>query len=172
MRAFKLIVLGIPLITLVLSSYGCKEKRSIAVEGLRAPDFSIKDVGGNTWRLSDMMGSVVLINFWASWCEPCREELPSIQKMYESMKGEPGFRFASILYRDDPTRAYAYMQQNGYTFPLLVDPDGSVSSAYGLTGVPETFLIDKRGVLVKKIVGPADYGSPEAISYFKGFIEK
>lgn len=152
---------------------GCKgKKRPRAVVGLEAPDFVLRDADGGMWRLSGLRGSVVLINFWASWCAPCLSELPAMQRLHESMKANRKFRLVTVLFRDEPLRAYHYMRQNGYTFPLLIDSSGDVSAAYGLTAVPETFLVDKKGVLREKFIGPVDFDSPRSISFVRGLVEE
>ncbi len=165
-----LIVIGVVIV--LLSTTNEKATRRVAVEGASAPDFELRDVNGNIWRLSDMKGSVVLINFWATWCETCRDELPSLQRLYDMTKNKSNFRLVSIIFRDDPKRAYFYMNENNYTFPVLIDSDGAVSIAYGLTGVPETFVVDKKGILRKKIIGPASFDSPDAIAYLTKLIEE
>lgn len=145
---------------------GCERPQKEAVSaavGLGAPDFSLRDADGRLWRLSDLKGSVVLVNFWASWCPPCKEEMPYLQNLYEKMKGNPKFSLLTVLYRDDPKAAYAYLRENGYTFPMLMDPESTAARSYGLTGVPETFLIDKAGVVQAKKIGPAKWDAPEFV---------
>jgi peroxiredoxin len=140
-----------------------KPASNIAEVGLPAPDFELKDPDGRLWRLSDMKGAVVFVNFWATWCAPCIEEMPSIQKLYEKTKDNPEFRLLTVLFRDDPKNAYLFMTEKKYTFPLLIDPDGSVARSYGLTGVPETYIIDKKGALRGKTIGPENWDSPGII---------
>ncbi len=140
---------------------GARIKR--ASVGVSAPDFELKDIGGNAWRLSSASGTPALVNFWATWCVSCRQEMPSLQRLFEKTKT---MRIVTVLYRDDPRNAADFMKQNGYTMPVLIDMDGSVSNAYGLTGVPETFLIDKKGILREKLIGPVEFDSPEAIDFF------
>ncbi len=83
----------------------------IATEGLSAPDFTLQDMDGKSWRLSSFKGSVVIVNFWATWCESCRLEMPELQKLYETTKGSDKLRILTVLFRDDPARAAAYMNQ-------------------------------------------------------------
>lgn len=161
----------IAVMLLLLFSSGC-EKRRTAVVGLKSPDFALADTSGGIWRLAELRGSVVLINFWATWCDACRFEMPALQSLYDKMKADKRFKLVSVLYRDDPFRALHYMQRNDYTFPLLIDSSGEVSAAYGLTGVPETFLVDKNGVLKRKFIGATAFDSPEALSYIRGFVEE
>ncbi|MDP2166819.1 MAG: TlpA disulfide reductase family protein [Thermodesulfovibrionales bacterium] len=136
--------------------------------GAAAPEFELKAHNGKLWRLSDQKGSVVLVNFWASWCDSCKKEMPSLQRLYDLTKDNPGFRIMTVLFNDKPEDALQYLRQNKYTLPFLIDADGSVSAAYGLTGVPETFVIDKNGIILNKIIGPLEFDSPQAIDYFTG----
>lgn len=135
-----------------------------------APDFELLDLEGNAVRLSDFRGGAVLVNFWATWCPPCREEMPSLSALHASFSGNPAFSALTVLYQDSPETAKDYLEKNGYLIPVLVDPKGSVAESYGLTGVPETFLIDGDGVLRKKIIGPFRFNSPEAIRLYEALI--
>ena len=132
--------------------------------GRPAPDFLVRDLEGRTYSLSALRGSVVFINFWASWCQPCKEEMPSLQALYNRFKGDPRFRLVTILYRDDYEKARALMKTGNFEFPVLLDPGGKSAAAYGVTGVPETYIVDKKGILREKVIGPADWNSPQAIA--------
>ena len=113
--------------------------------GTPAPDFALKDLHGKTDRLSDQKGHVVLIDFWATWCPPCKRELPHIQRAYDRYK-EKGLVVLTInldLRRD--TVAY-YMSENGYTFPVLLS-DGEVQLAYNVRGIPTLYIIDEEGIV-------------------------
>lgn len=132
-----------------------------AVIGQPAPDFSLSDTKGKTWKLSEQKGKVVFINFWATWCPPCREEMPSMQKLYSELPREK-FEMLTILSNDDPLLANTFVARVGGTFQVLIDPDSLIANAYGLTGVPETFIIDKNGILREKFIGPRPWDSPEA----------
>jgi peroxiredoxin len=133
--------------------------RKVAV-GLEAAPFELKDTDGRLWKLADLRGKVVLFNIWASWCDTCKEELPSIQNLINSEKGNRRLLFISVLYNDDPAKALAYMKANGFAFPVLIDT-GNVAKIYGITGVPETFLIDKKGIVKQHVVGPLKWDSPD-----------
>jgi peroxiredoxin len=156
-------------VSAVLMVSGC-EKRAERVslqEGQAAPSFQLRDVDGNLWSLSGLRGSVVLINFWASWCPPCKEEMPSLNKLFENTIEIEKITILTILFKDDPVQTTAYARGLNYTFPILKDLDSAAASAYGLTGVPETFIVDKNGVLRKKIIGPMGFDSPNVIGYLK-----
>lgn len=137
---------------LLLGSCGQGPKR--AVVGKSAPDFSLLDNTGKTWTLSELRGQVVFVNFWSTWCAPCREEMPSMQRLYEAMPKDK-FKMLAILSRDDPFMADTFAMKHGITIPILFDKENKVGPQYGITGVPETYIIDKNGVLIEKFIGPA-----------------
>ena len=147
--------------------------RAMAAVGLKAPDFELPelDTSGKgssmIWRSSELKGKVVFINFWATWCDECKKEKPAIQRLYEKMQGRP-FQMLTIIYKDDPKKAVNYMKINGYTMPVLFDAGNEISRSYWVRGVPETFIIDKEGIVREKIIGRRAWDSPEAI----GLIEK
>ena len=141
----------ITIVCLTLLACACDQQPKVAVVGQPAPDFSLVDRKGKTWRLAELKGQVVFVNFWATWCPPCRQEMPSMQALYTSMPAEK-FKMLAILYKDTPEAADPLVDQLGCTFPVLVDPGDRIGQAYGLTGVPETYIVDKRGVLREKFL--------------------
>ena len=126
-----------------------------------APKFSLVDTEGNRVELEAMKGKVVFVNFWATWCPPCREEMPSMLRLSKKMAGKP-FAMVTILMNDDPANAKTFYKGIGGSLPTLLDPDQSVANAYGITGVPETYIVDKQGVLRRKFIGGWPWDSPEA----------
>jgi len=134
---------------------------SVAQPGLPAPDFELLDIEGNIWKLSELKGQVVFVNFWATWCPPCREEMPSMQELYKAMPKDH-FKMLTILSNDNPALAATFAEKNGFEFPILEDPGSEVGRAYGITGVPETYIIDKKGILRQKYIGPRHWNAPEA----------
>ncbi|MBU0728493.1 MAG: TlpA family protein disulfide reductase [Proteobacteria bacterium] len=153
-------ILLIVLLLLLVSCGQNAKQPGVAEIGKPAPDFTLFDLDGKTWKLSDLKGQVVFVNFWATWCPPCREEMPSMQTLYTSMPADR-FKMLAILYNDDPGLADVFTKRVGTTFPILTDPKNEAGKAYGLTGVPETFIIDKQGVLREKFIGPAQWASPQ-----------
>jgi peroxiredoxin len=137
-----------------------------------APAFILTDLDGNQWSLSGLKGSVVVINFWATWCPPCKEELPSLQRLFLETVEDKNLTILTILHRDDPHTAEEYMKANGFGFPVLIDPELKTASEYGLTGVPETFIVDKKGILRKKIIGPTRFDMPEALAFLNNLAEE
>jgi thiol-disulfide isomerase/thioredoxin len=119
-----------------------------------APDFVARDLQGKPIRLSELRGKVVFLNLWATWCAPCREEMPSLEMLQRDMAG---MDFVILAVSEDATGAEAvkpYVDEFGFTFPILLSPDGAVGRKYGITGYPETFIIDKSGQVVVHHVGP------------------
>ena len=168
MKAKAIIIVVIILAALMVLLFGARKQETrlpkAAIEGLAAPELILSDPSGKLHSLSELGGSVVFVNFWATWCPPCREEMPSIQNLYNQFKYQKGFRMVTILYRDDYQKAMAYLKENNYDFPVVVDTDEKTARAYGVTGVPETYIVDKKGILRKKIIGPFDWASPRAVS--------
>ena len=152
---------AIIILCLTLLAGACDQQPKVAVVGQPAPDFTLVDRKGRTWSLAELKGQVVFVNFWASWCPPCRQEMPSMQALYTSMPADK-FKMLAILYKDTPEAADALTTQLGFTFPVLVDPGDRTGQAYGLTGVPETYIVDKEGVLREKFIGPVQWNSPGA----------
>jgi peroxiredoxin len=126
-----------------------------------APDFKVMNLATrDTVSLEDYRGSVTLVNIWATWCLPCRDEMPSMQALYDSLAGR-GFRIAAIsIDEGSPEDVVAFAQKFGLTFDILHDRSGTVERLYQTTGVPESFLLDRRGILVKRVIGAHDWASP------------
>ena len=124
-------------------------------EGFTAPDFTLDLMGGGQATLSALQGKVVLVNLWASWCPPCRSEMPAIEKAYQVFKPQ-GFEVLAVnaTNQDKETAAAAFVQELGLTFPIPLDPNGVVSAQYGLRGLPSSFSIDRRGIIRSIVVGP------------------
>ena len=157
------------LLCLSLSISACGEVPNVATVGITAPDFTLLDRKGNTWTLSELKGQVVFVNFWATWCPPCKEEMPSMQNLY-SMMPQDKFKMLAILQNDKPESADSFAAKLGITLPILYDPPNSVGPKYGLTGLPETFIIDKDGRLREKFIGPAQWDSPKFVQLIRKYI--
>ena len=140
--------------------------------GLPAPNFTFPDLNGQQVSLSDHRGRVVLVNIWATWCPPCRQEMPSMQKLYERFKGE-NFEILAVSLDSTGREAVGpFMRKMNLTFPALLDPKENIRPLYGITGVPESFIIDKEGILVEKIIGPMDWATSEVFRFFQDLIKK
>ena len=144
---------------------GCTREEKPALEGNPAPAFTLKDLTGREVRLADLRGKVVLLNFWATWCPPCREEIPSMMRLNQAMAGKPFQRVAVSINEGGAQEVEAYFKQSGNALPALLDTTQKVAKRYGLTGVPETFVIDKKGVILKKFVGGMEWSDPTVVKY-------
>ena len=149
----------------------CGQGPKVATVGEPAPDFTLVDLQGKTWSLSELNGQVIFINFWATWCPPCVQEMPSMQKLYTMLPTEK-FKMLAILNNDDPALAGSFATRFGITLPILNDRSNKVGPKYGLTGVPETFIVDKQGVLREKFIGPAQWDAPQAIQMLMKYIDQ
>jgi len=121
--------------------------------GSAAPDFTLERLDGGALSLSDLRGRVVLINFWATWCEPCKEEMPAMERLYQAHR-EAGFELVAISVGEEPEPVRAFRDQIGFTFPVLLDPDRVAANAYQTHRFPESFLVDAEGVVVERYIGP------------------
>ncbi len=155
-----ILALGAALFSFIFSGKGEQPARKKAVAGMPAPDFELKDITGKVWRLADFRGKVVLVNFWATWCDSCKEENPSLQRFMDSEKENLNLVVVTILYNDSPQNAADYLKRNNFSFNVLLD-DRKTSLEYGITGVPETFVISKKGVLKSKFIGPVHWDAPD-----------
>jgi peroxiredoxin len=129
-----------------------------------APDFAVPDLAGQAVRLSAFRGRVVLVNLWTTWCPPCREEMPSMERLYQRLRGR-GFVLLAVS-QDEGGAAVVepFVRQLGLTFPILVDPEQQVGGRFHVWGYPESFLIDREGRIVERIIGPRDWASPEQVA--------
>jgi thiol-disulfide isomerase/thioredoxin len=151
----------------------CSEKKTEVAEGTLSPKLDVRDVRtGQAIDIFQLKGKVILVNFWASWCMPCKEEMPSIEALHRELLKNNAFLMVTILYKDDAKTATDYMRANNYTFPLFIDNDGISARRYGVTGVPETYLIDKKGALRKRVIGPADWNSSEAKAFINSLLSE
>ena len=157
-----IVVMLLLIIGLGVSAYAMSLAPKIQ-EGEVATPFVLKDLNGKSVSLASYRGNIVLLNFWASWCPPCRSEMPSIQKLYEKMAGKKFVILAVSVERAPKGKIASFISENGYTFPVLLDDGGKVSSAYGITSIPTTYLLDKKGQILKKEVGSRDWSDPEII---------
>ena len=130
--------------------------------GVRAPDFRAVDLAtGDSVSFRDRYkGQVTMVNIWATWCVPCRVEMPSMQAVYDSLRGR-GFRIAAVsIDEGDATDVRNFAAELGLSFDILHDPSGRIQQTYQTTGVPESFLLDRDGIIVKRVIGAHDWSAP------------
>ncbi len=121
-------------------------------EGNRAPDFAITTLAGEDIDLSDLRGKAVLLNFWGTWCGPCRREMPEFQKVYDEWSGR-GFEILAISYNDTEAAMAAFRDEFGLSFPLALDGSGEINDAYAIQTRPSSYLIDQQGVIQARHFG-------------------
>lgn len=128
---------------------------------LPAPDFTLPDMDGEARSLSDYRGKVVMLNFWATWCPPCRREIPSMESIYQDLQKD-GFVVLAVNEFESTDHVFAYTGQLSVfpTFPILFDSDSKISQDYDVKGLPTTLLIDKQGKVVYRAVGGRDFDHP------------
>lgn len=132
--------------------------------GFAAPSFQLPTLDGRTVRLEEFRGKVLFLNFWATWCPPCREEMPSMQRIYERFRQRP---FAMLAISEDAfvDPVHEFSKSLGLTFPIALDRNGHLPEKYGVTGYPETFIIDPSGIVLRHVVGPLEWDHPDVVRY-------
>jgi len=119
-----------------------------------APDFQLQNLNGELVSLSELRGRPVMLNFWATWCPPCRAEMPYIQAIYEAWTGKsPGVIVLGINMRESPSKVREFMQSNNLSFPVLLDIEKNISTKYNVSAIPTTFFIDADGIIQAMKVG-------------------
>jgi len=149
-------VIAVVVALLVVLAYGMigqgRERSSFPVRRRPAPDFTLALYTGGQLSLAELKGKPVVVNFWASWCKPCREEAPILEEGWRKYR-ERGVVFVGVNFQDDEDEARAFLQKFKITYPTGPDP-GHVAVDYGVLGVPETFFIDREGIIVNRFIGP------------------
>ncbi|MBU0928103.1 MAG: TlpA family protein disulfide reductase [Spirochaetes bacterium] len=135
------------------------------------PPFSVPDLSGKAKGLADLSGKVVLLNFWATWCPPCRQEMPSIQILHDTLEGA-AFEVMAISVSEAPSVVANFVKANPYTFPLYLDESGSVSAPFVGRGIPTTFVLDKQGRAIAGVIGARSYDDPKVVSLFRELAER
>lgn len=137
--------------------------------GDRAPAFALADEQGLGLSLDDFSGKVVLLNFWATWCPPCVQEMPSLNDTYERLRND-GFVVLGISVDEDGDQYSRFLRNAGITFPTARDPERTASSRYGTLKYPESYLISRDGRVLRKYVGPEDWSRPEVANYLRSVL--
>ena len=130
----------------------------------RAPDFSLKDLNSRKVGLKQFREKIIFLNFWATWCGPCKEEMPSLEVLHQQFKEKNFILLAISVDYEGLKPVQEFINKYHYTFPVLLDPKCETLDLFEVKGIPTTFLIDKKGRMVGKAVGPRDWKSPEVIS--------
>ncbi|MGH7474174.1 MAG: TlpA disulfide reductase family protein, partial [Candidatus Methylomirabilales bacterium] len=140
--------------------------------GKIAPDFELPDLVEKDVRLSDFRGKVVFLNFWATWCKPCREEMPSMEVLYKNFERDGLVVLAISIDRVTTKKDIPpFVKSLNLTFPILIDSWGQTDKRYKLMGVPETYIIDQQGVLREKVIGPRDWTILDNLQTITGLLK-
>jgi cytochrome c biogenesis protein CcmG/thiol:disulfide interchange protein DsbE len=140
--------------------------------GTKAPLFSLEDLNGKKSELKQYRGKVVFLNFWATWCGPCKEEMPSMEELYKQFK-DKDFVFLTISVDYAGIKLVKeFIEKHRYTFPVLIDPQCETLDLFEVKGIPTTFLIDKKGIIVGRAIGPKDWKRSEVVSIVNLLLEK
>src|SRR5207253_4364817 len=122
------------------------------VVGSPAPEIALKDLQGQEVKLWDLHGKIVLLNFWATWCKPCKEEMPAMQASYDKLRDQ-GFVVLAVNELEDAGRVAEHIRTHGHTFLVVMDHDNRVANQYGVVGLPASFLIDRQGIVREHVFG-------------------
>lgn len=142
-----------------------------ALVGQLAPDFKLPLVGGGEVQLSSLRGKVVMVNFWATWCPPCKAEMPSMERLYAQLKNS-GFELLAINVEVDGLEVLPeFLQQHPHTFPVAVDTEGDIQVQYGVFRFPESFIVDRDGKVVEHIIGARDWSERTTMDKLRTLIK-
>lgn len=158
-----IVALWVAVACLLVTAPGCNRARDPLRAGEVVPDFVLPRLDGSVQKLSNYRGKVVLVNLWATWCPPCIEEMPLLDRLQEEF-GPRGVVVLGLAADDDPEVVRTFVKQRPVKFDVLLDVGGEVGTRYGITGYPETFIVDREGRFQKKFIGPlpSDAGRPAA----------
>ena len=136
---------------------------------VRAPDFTLRDVGGGTVSLASYRGNLVLLNFWATWCGPCRDEMPSMETLSRNFGGQ-GLSLVAINQKESAAQVSSFMKTHGLNFPTPLDSDGRVSAAYRVFGIPATYVVDGSGSAIGMTSGARDWATQDVVEVFRKLV--
>ena len=182
-QVVKATVAGLALAVLAVGSASAQGKAGSSVDALlksigltkpaftRAPDFNLRDGTGGSASLSGSRGSLILLNFWATWCGPCREEMPSMEQLSRSFGGQ-AFTIMAVNQRESAAQVMRYMKTHGLNFRAPLDTDGRVAASYRVYGIPATFLIDGNGQAIGMKSGSRDWAAREVVDVFRKLVSE
>jgi len=158
----------LPAITLAIASlliitlFACEKEQKVKIidVGDQAPEFRLSTFDGKAVSLSDYRGKVVMVHFWATWCPPCVDEIPTLDRLYRQLLGRNFDIIAVSVDEGGAAAVSSFMRKNGLVLPAVLDPGRSVAGMYGTFKFPETYLVDGKGVVREKVIGPRDWAIP------------
>ena len=138
----------------------------IITESINYFDFKLSDLDGNEVSLSNYQGKVIMLNFWATWCPPCRNEMPSMESLYKKME-DNNFIILAINIQENISAVKDFIQKNKYTFPVILDETGTTSVKYQIRSIPTTYIIDTKGKIAGVYTGSRDWNSSDVVNILK-----
>jgi thiol-disulfide isomerase/thioredoxin len=135
------------------------------------PNFNVASVDGRMKSRLSTKGNVTLLNFWATWCPPCKQEIPAIQTLHETMKGER-FEIMAVDLGESAKSVKSFLDQNKISYPVYIDPKSSLTGLYASRGIPTTYILDKNGKFIAGIIGSFEYDNPEFVSIMRELARK
>jgi len=133
---------------------------------LESIDFELQDLSGVNRRLSDYRGKVVFLNFWATWCGPCRFEMPSMEKLYRHYKDE-GLEIVAVNLQEDLGSVQRFVEEYGLSFPVLLDTTGRIGATYGARSIPTTYIVDREGFVLAGTIGTREWDTEAYLRFFE-----
>ena len=174
MRHFMIVIL----LLLSCALAACSEPSAPApsggppVVGQAAPDFTLTGLDGKSYSLAALRGKVVIVNFWATWCPPCRAEMPSMEQLYRELGDEGLVMLAVNIEKDGRQTLPKFLAATPHSFPILLDEKETVQKRYGVYKFPESFIIRKDGVIDDKVIGAIDWAHPQTVAYFRDLLKE
>ncbi len=168
-----LIILAL-IVVLAAAGYIASKKtgpKKIIRNGDRAPEFRLSSLDGRQVGLSEFRGKVVMVHFWATWCPPCVEELPTLALLNKAMTGKDFVMLAVSVDEGGAGAVADFLRKNSVNVPVLLDPDHATASLYGTFKFPETYIVDKNGIVQQKIIGAVDWRNPSAMQMLNSLVE-
>lgn len=161
----KKIVLLAVLLLLSVSVFAENKKKSVPTVGYEIgnvlPDFSVTDLNGKSKNIKEFRGKTVMLNFWATWCPPCRAEMPSMEKLWNKSKNKNFVIVAVSVDESSTSKVTEFIKKNKYTFPVFHDVSGKLAEMFLIRSIPTTYIVDKSGVIVSKYLGAEDWSKLE-----------